>query len=73
MVSRGEVALIVAGIGLQEGVISQPVFSVMVVMTLFTTLVTPVLLRWSFGRAPDSPSGAAAYQPVPGARSGEAD
>lgn len=72
MVSRGEVALIVAGIGLQEGVISQPVFSVMVVMTLFTTLVTPVLLRWSFGRAPDSPSGAA-YQPVPGARSGEAD
>ena len=73
MVSRGEVALIVAGIGLQEGVISQPVFSVMVVMTLFTTLVTPILLRWSFGRMPGSPSGAAAYQPLPGARSGEAD
>ncbi|EKP94510.1 cation:proton antiporter [Thermaerobacter subterraneus] len=72
MVSRGEVALIVAGIGLQEGVISQAVFSVMVVMTLFTTLLTPILLRWSFGRAPGSPSGAAAYSPIPGSRSGEA-
>ncbi|ADU50444.1 sodium/hydrogen exchanger [Thermaerobacter marianensis DSM 12885] len=73
MVSRGEVALIVAGIGLQEGVISQAVFSVMVVMTLFTTLITPILLRWSFGRAPGSPSGAAAFSPAPGPRSGEAD
>ena len=73
MVSRGEVALIVAGIGLQEGVISQAVFSVMVVMTLFTTLITPILLRWSFGRASGSPSGAAAYAPLPGPRSGEAD
>ncbi|PZN12335.1 MAG: cation:proton antiporter [Bacillota bacterium] len=51
MVSRGEVALIVAGIGLQSGVISEAVFSVMVVMTLVTTLVTPPLLRWSFGSA----------------------
>lgn len=48
MVSRGEVALIVSTIGLERGVIGRDVFSVMVVMTLVTTLVTPVLLRWAF-------------------------
>ncbi|BDG61223.1 cation:proton antiporter [Caldinitratiruptor microaerophilus] len=48
MVSRGEVALIVAGIGLESGVISQPIYSVMVVMTLVTTLITPILLRFAF-------------------------
>ena len=73
MVSRGEVALIVAGIGLQQGVISQAVFSVMVVMTLVTTLVTPLLLRWSFGRATGSRPGPAAVSPLAGPRSGEAD
>lgn len=48
MISRGEVALIVANIGLAAGVISQEVFSVMVIMTLVTTLVTPLLLRIVF-------------------------
>ncbi len=48
MVSRGEVALIISSIGLERGVIGSDVFSVMVLMTLVTTLVTPVLLRWAF-------------------------
>lgn len=48
MVSRGEVALIVSNIGLAAGVISQEVFSVMVIMTLVTTLVTPLMLRLVF-------------------------
>lgn len=48
MISRGEVALIVANIGLAAGVISQDIFSVMVIMTLVTTLVTPLLLRIVF-------------------------
>lgn len=50
MVSRGEVALIIATIGLDRRVIGPDVFSVAVLMTLLTTLVTPVLLRWSFQR-----------------------
>lgn len=50
MVSRGEVALIVSGIGLSSGVIDNRIFSVMVIMTLATTLVTPVLLRAAFSR-----------------------
>jgi Kef-type K+ transport system membrane component KefB len=48
MISRGEVALIVAGIGLAAGVIDQGIFSVMIVMTLATTLITPLLLRVVF-------------------------
>jgi Kef-type K+ transport system membrane component KefB len=55
MVSRGEVGLIVAGIGVDRGVIDGNLFSIMVLMVVVTTLVTPVLLRLTF--APDRPSG----------------
>jgi len=48
MVSRGEVALIVSSIGLRSGVIGPEVFSIMVIMTLISTLVTPILLRLVF-------------------------
>jgi Kef-type K+ transport system membrane component KefB len=50
MISRGEVGLIVAGIGVREGIISQEVFTVVVVLILLTTLVTPLLLRYVFPR-----------------------
>jgi len=48
MISRGEVGLIVAGIGLSSGVISQEIFSVMAIMVLVTTMVTPPMLRATF-------------------------
>jgi Kef-type K+ transport system membrane component KefB len=48
MISRGEVALIVSGIGLSSGVIGPEIFAAMVLMTLATTLVTPLLLRVVF-------------------------
>ncbi|MBI5305056.1 MAG: cation:proton antiporter [Chloroflexi bacterium] len=50
MISRGEVGLIVAAIGLNENLISQQVYSTMVVMVLATTLVTPVFLRGVFAK-----------------------
>jgi Kef-type K+ transport system membrane component KefB len=50
MVSRGEVGLIVASVGVAEGLITQDVFSVIVVLVLLTTLVTPILLRAVFPR-----------------------
>ena len=55
MIPRGEVGLIFAGIGsalLVEGrpLLPQSLFSAVVVMVLVTTLVTPVGLRWAFGR-----------------------
>jgi Kef-type K+ transport system membrane component KefB/mannitol/fructose-specific phosphotransferase system IIA component (Ntr-type) len=44
MVPRGEVALIIAGIGLASGVLSNQLFSVIILMTLVTTLAAPPLL-----------------------------
>ncbi|MGE0101174.1 MAG: cation:proton antiporter [Blastocatellales bacterium] len=51
MVSRGEVGLIVAGVGLANRVIDQNVFSIMVIMVLVTTMITPLMLRYVFPRA----------------------
>lgn len=48
MISRGEVGLIVAGVGVTAGVIEADVFTVVVIMVLVSTLVTPPLLRLAF-------------------------
>jgi len=45
MVPRGEVGLIVAGVGLGLHTISDAVYSIVVVMSIVTTLVAPPLLR----------------------------
>lgn len=48
MISRGEVGLIVASVGLAQGLIDTSLFSVMVLMVLITTLATPILLKIVF-------------------------
>ncbi len=48
MVSRGEVGLIVATVGLGQGLVDTNLFSVMVLMILATTLITPILLKIAF-------------------------
>lgn len=48
MVSRGEVGLIVATVGLQENLLNPDLYSAIVGMVLITTLITPPLLRASF-------------------------
>jgi Kef-type K+ transport system membrane component KefB len=48
MVSRGEVGLIIAKLGLNSGYLSSEVFSSIIGMILITTLVTPPLLRAAF-------------------------
>lgn len=48
MISRGEVGLIIAKIGLDEGYLSNDLFSSIIAMILITTVITPPLLRWSF-------------------------
>jgi mannitol/fructose-specific phosphotransferase system IIA component (Ntr-type) len=45
MVPRGEVALIVAGIGMSTGVLSNELFAVIIFMTFITTLAAPPLLN----------------------------
>ena len=44
MMPRGEVALIIAGIGLSHGIIGQDLFGVSIMMTVLTTLIAPVIL-----------------------------
>jgi len=48
MMSRGEVGLIVAAIGIQQGVIQESTFSAVVGVVIITTLLTPPLLRALF-------------------------
>lgn len=48
MVSRGEVGLIVASVGIDNGLVTQGVFSAILGMVLVTTIVTPPLLRALF-------------------------
>ena len=43
MVPRGEVALIIAGIGLSYQILDETIFGAAIMMTLFTTVVTPPL------------------------------
>jgi Kef-type K+ transport system membrane component KefB len=50
MVSRGEVGLIVASVGIREGLVTGPEFSAIVAVVLVTTLLTPPALRALFGR-----------------------
>jgi Kef-type K+ transport system membrane component KefB len=55
MIPRGEVGLIFAGVGARltfEGqpLLSQSLFSAVVLMVFLTTLITPVGLRWAFKR-----------------------
>jgi len=48
MVPRGEVALIIAGIGLASGALTAEVFAAAIVMTAATTMVAPPMLVLSF-------------------------
>jgi Kef-type K+ transport system membrane component KefB len=63
MISRGEVALVIAGAGLAGGLVDQAIFSVLIVVTLATTLVTPPLLRLAMG-AHKAPRAASEPAPV---------
>jgi Kef-type K+ transport system membrane component KefB len=48
MLPRGEVALIIAGIGLSRGIIESDIFGVAILMTVITTLLAPIILVPAF-------------------------
>ena len=48
MVSRGEVGLIVAGVGATSGVVSGDVYTAIIVMVAVTTIITPIWLKKSY-------------------------
>ena len=49
MNGRGAVEIIIAGIGLDLGIIGPEIFSILVFMAIFTTASVPVLLKWGVG------------------------
>jgi Kef-type K+ transport system membrane component KefB len=57
MMSRGEVGLIVAAIGIEQGLIQASTFSAVVGVVILTTLLTPPLLRALFPKAPAPQTG----------------
>ncbi len=46
MIPRGEVGLIFATIGLNEGILGKNLYAALLLVVLVTTLMTPPLLRW---------------------------
>lgn len=53
MMPRGEVALIVALVGLNSRIVSQPTYAIVVLMTAVTTVLAPPLLRYLYSIKPD--------------------
>lgn len=48
MISRGEVGLIVAGVGVSSGVLTGSVYSTIVIMVAVTTIITPIWLKMEY-------------------------
>lgn len=48
--ARGAIQIIIATIGLSFGVISQEIFSLIVIMAVVTSLMAPFMLRWTLRR-----------------------
>lgn len=48
MVSRGEVALIIAAIGLESQLLTEDMFAILIVVVLVTTIVTPPMMKVFF-------------------------
>ena len=48
MVSRGEVGLIVAGVGVSSGALSTDVYTTVIIMVALTTIITPIWLKMAY-------------------------
>ncbi|WP_424356954.1 cation:proton antiporter [Methanocella sp. MCL-LM] len=56
MMSRGEVGLIIAGIGASSGIFSNDVFSAVVLMVVVTTVITPIAMTQAYKMMSKGPS-----------------
>ena len=50
MVPRGEVGLIVAGLGRQAEIIDEATFSAAAFMCVVTVIITPFILKWAVAK-----------------------
>ncbi len=60
--ARGAMGIVVASIGLSLGILSQDIFSIIVLLAIVTTLMTPPMMRWAVRHLPEDPQEAARLQ-----------
>jgi Na+:H+ antiporter len=58
MISRGEVGLIVAGVGVSSGVLSNNIYTTVIIMVALTTIITPIWLKVAYRKEPPAPTSA---------------
>ena len=56
MVSRGEVGLIVAGVGVSSGALTNDIYTAVIIMVAATTIITPVWLKFAYQSQLQEPS-----------------
>ena len=56
MISRGEVGLIVAGVGVTSGALTNDIYTAVIIMVAATTIITPIWLKISYKKGPPEPS-----------------
>ena len=56
MVSRGEVGLIVAGVGISSGALTNNIYTAVIIMVAATTIITPVWLKFAYKSQLQEPS-----------------
>jgi Kef-type K+ transport system membrane component KefB len=48
MISRGEVGLIIAGVGISAGALSTDIYTSVIIMVAATTIITPLWLKMAY-------------------------
>jgi Kef-type K+ transport system membrane component KefB len=56
MISRGEVGLIVAGVGVSSRVLSNDIYTTIIIMVALTTIITPIWLKVAYRKDASEPS-----------------
>jgi Kef-type K+ transport system membrane component KefB len=56
MISRGEVGLIVAGVGVSSGALSNDIYTAVIIMVAATTIITPIWLKLAYKDEPLEPA-----------------
>jgi Kef-type K+ transport system membrane component KefB len=52
MISRGEVGLIVAGVGVSSGALTNDIYTAIIIMVAASTIITPIWLKISYKKEP---------------------
>jgi Kef-type K+ transport system membrane component KefB len=56
MVSRGEVGLIVAGVGVSSGALTNNIYTAVIIMVAATTIITPIWLKLAYKKETPQPA-----------------